>query len=285
MPERTTVNHSGTRDARRSTRRAFLRRSGVATLAAGALVAGLPRTTYASTSSVYLDRQTWDAWHEEFYRSGDGLPDEPNDDTVRGKSGGLAWGQSYLMAGLLRMYNAYGDTRYLDRLIENIDLVLSMRDSEGGVIDYKGESLPAWRANHPYTVGAVALVDDQGRPTLEVRVGRVYSSTTSVTVRPGSEPDTFDLDVVHGQSGDRHIYAGLSMDPSSSNYAVRRLYDAYPATVLATARDLRPTPDAAGNPVPGTYQMTSLPTIFAVHTGMITYPMATFVRLVRETPR
>ncbi len=80
------------------------------------------------------------------------------------------------------------------------------------------------------------------------------------------------------------MYAGLSMDPSSPNYAVRRLYDAYPATVLGTARDLRETPAAAGDPVPGIFQMTSLPTIFAVHTGMITYPIASFVKLVQRSP-
>jgi hypothetical protein len=268
-----------------STRRTFLQRSGAATLAAGAFTAGLMRPANAATDSIYLDRQTWDAWHEEFYRSGgDGQPDEPNDDTAHGKSGGLGWGQSYLLAGLLRMYEAYGDTRYLDRLIENTDLVLSVRDSERGVSDYKGESLPAWRANHPYTVGTVELSDAEGRPTLEVRVGRVYSSTTSVTVSAGTEPGTFDLTVVHGQSGNRRTYAGLSMDPTGPTYAVRRLYDAYPATVLATARDLRQTPDAAGVPAPGTFPMTSLPTIFAVHTGMITFPIASFVRLVRQSP-
>ncbi|MEQ4203918.1 hypothetical protein [Actinopolymorpha sp. B9G3] len=183
------------------------------------------------------------------------------------------------------MYAAYGDTRYLDRLVENTDLVLSVRDSERGVTDYKGESLPAWRANHPYTVGVVELLDASGRPTLEVRVGRVYSSSTSVTVVAGSEPGTFDLTVLHSQSGNRRTYAGLSMDPASPNYVVRRLYDAYPATVLGTARDLRETPSAAGDPAPGTYQMTSLPTIFAVHTGMITFPISGFVRLVRHSPR
>jgi hypothetical protein len=292
MSERNSAHHPNfLRSPAGSSRRTFLRRTGLSTLGAGLVAAstGLPAHAATPTTGAgvdYTDRHTWDAWHEEFYRSGvDGQPDQPNDDSVPGgKSGNLGWGQSYLLAGLLRMYLAHRDTYYLDRMIENTDLVLSVRDSERGVTDYRGASLPAWRANHPYTVGSVALADAQGRPSLEVRVGRVYSSTTSVTVRAGSTPGVFDLDVLHGQSGNRRTYAGLNMDPASANYVVRRLYDAYPATVLATARDLRETPSAAGDPAPGQYQMTSLPTVFAVHTGMITYPIASFVRLVWRTP-
>lgn len=274
------------RPRRTSTRRTFLRSSGITALATGVVAGGILRPAHASSaSSIFTDRATWDRWHDEFYASGGiGQPGEPNDDTIHGGSGGLAWGQSYLLAGLLRMYHAYGDTSYLDRFVENTELVLSVRDSERGVTDWRGLSLPAWRANHPYTVGAVELADEQGRPTLEVRVGRVYSGSTSVTVRAGSQPGTFDLDVLHSQSGNRRTYSGLTMDPASPDYAVQRLYDAYPATVLATAVDLRETPTAGGNPAPGTFQMTSKPSIFAVHTGMITYPMASFVRLIRSSP-
>lgn len=286
MSETSHPHHTSTSTSPGTTRRGFLRRSGLTALATGAVASGLVLPSSAAATSIFTDKQTWDDWHEEFYRSGGtGQPGDPNDDTVSGKSGGLAWGQSYLLAGLLRMYRAYGDLAYLDRFVENADLVLSVRDSERGVTDWRGESLPAWRATRPYTVGAVELADDQGRPTLEVRVGRVYSSTTTVTVRAGSRAGTFDLDVLHAQSGNRRTYSALTMDPSSPDYAVRRLYDAYPAVVLATARDLRDAPDAAGDPAPGRFPMTSKPNIFAVHTGMITYPMASFVRLVRQSPK
>lgn len=266
-------------------RRDFLRRTGLTAVAA-APIATMTLPARAADSSVYLDRATWDTWLEQFFRERkDGMPDQPNDDTVTGDSGGLGWGASYLLAGFMRMYQAYGDTRYLDRMIESTDAVLSMRDSERGVTDYLGRSLPAWRANHPYTVGTVDLTDAEGRPALQVRAGRVYSSTTSVTVIPGPSPDLFGLDVRHAQSGNRHVYSWLSMDPASPDYAVRRVYDAYPAVVLATALDLRESPAAAGVPAPGTYQMTSLPAVFAVHTGMITYPIAQFVRTVLHTPK
>jgi hypothetical protein len=273
--------------AHTSSRRDFLRRTGLVTLAAGSAgtaVGALP--AHAAEGSIYLDRATWDAWLEQYFRERkEGMPDEPNDDTVKPRSGGLGWGASYLLAALMRMYHAYGDTRYLDRMIESTDAVLSMRDSERGVTDYRGRSLPAWRATDPYTVGTVDLVDADGRPSLQVRAGRVYSGSTSVTVIAGATADRFDLDIRHAQSGNRRVHTGLSMDPASPDYAVRRLYGAYPAVVLVTALDLRETPAAAGVPAPGTFRMTSLPTIFAVHTGMITLPIAHFVRTVLHTPK
>ncbi|WP_298330645.1 hypothetical protein [Haloactinopolyspora sp.] len=268
-----------------ATRREFLRRTGWTSLAVGAVVAGLGAPAHAAGGVDYLARRTFDDWDHEFHTAGgSGQPGEPNDDATATGSGALSWGQSYVLSGLIRMYEAYRDPYYLDRFVENADLVLSVRDSERGVTNYLGESLPAWRANHPYTVGAVELTDAQGRATLEVRMGRVYCDSGTVTVRPAGSPGTFNLHVVHEQSGSQQTFSDLSMDPASPNYVVRRLYDAYPGAVLVTARDLRTSPDEAGDPLEGQYAMSSLPGIFAVHTGMITYPMASFVRIVRASP-
>ena len=268
-----------------TTRREFLRRTGWTSLAVGAVAAGLGSPAHASSGVDYLARQTFDDWDLEFHTGhGSGQPDQPNDDATPSGSGALSWGQSYVLSGLIRMYEAYRDPYYLDRFIDNADLVLSVRDSERGVANYLGESLPAWRANHPYTVGTVELADARGRPALEIRMGRVYCDSATVTVRPAGSPGTFNLHVVHGQSGSQQTFTDLSMDESSPNYVVRRLYDAYPGTVLITGRDLRTSGDQAGAPAEGEYSMSSLPGIFAVHTGMITYPMASFVRIVRASP-
>lgn len=268
-----------------TSRREFLRRTGWTSIALGGVAAGLGAPAYAATGIDYTARQTFDDWDREFHtQGGSGQPDEPNDDATATGSGALSWGQAYVLSGLINMYEAYRDPYYLDRFIENTDLVLSVRDSERGVTNYLGESLPAWRANHPYTVGTVELADAQGRRTLEVRMGRVYCDSATVTVSPGGSPGGFNLHVIHGQSGSRQTFADLSMDPSSRSYVVRRLYDAYPGAVLVTARDLRVSPDDAGEPAEGQYRMASLPGIFAVHTGMITYPIASFVRIVRASP-
>ncbi|RJQ29718.1 MAG: hypothetical protein C4589_04475 [Peptococcaceae bacterium] len=62
----------------------------------------------------------------------------------------LAWGESYVMDAYVTMYDATGDTRYLDKLVTHANAVLAQRDSVRGVTDYRGLSLPAWR-NGRYT--------------------------------------------------------------------------------------------------------------------------------------
>lgn len=160
-------------------RRDFLRVSGLA-VAGTALATATP--AYA-TGIDYTARQTFDDWDRLFQQGGPGQPDQPNDNTnADGRSGMLAWSQSYVLLGLVRMYETYRDTYYLDRLVENIDQVLSVRDSVRGVTDYRGLSLPAWRADHPYTTGYTTLADSNGHPLLEVRQALPYAEDTTVSV-------------------------------------------------------------------------------------------------------
>ncbi|GAA3778499.1 hypothetical protein GCM10022225_78010 [Plantactinospora mayteni] len=268
-----------------ASRRDLLRLSGLA--AAGTLVGvGLaPPAARADGGSGYTARQTFDDWDRLFQAGSPGQPDQPNDNTnADGRSGMLAWSQSYVLLGLVRMYETYKDTYYLDRLIENIDQVLSVRDSERGVSDYRGLSLPAWRADYPYTVGFTTLRDSEGRPTLEVRSALTYANDVTVTVLAGTRPDTFTLEVVNAQSNRTATIADLTMDPTSGDYAVLRFYQSSIGPLMWTVRDVRESPTAAGNPAPGSFPMLSKPVIFAVHTGMITYPIASFVRIVRQSP-
>ncbi|GAA4991303.1 hypothetical protein [Actinopolymorpha pittospori] len=273
-------------------RRGFLRGVGASALAwggAGLLGtsafegwSGAPAlaTTADGSGFDYTARDTFDTFDRLFHDSGGaGQPDQPNE------AGGLAWGQSYVLAAFMRMYAAYRDTYYLDRLVHNTDLVLGVRDSARGVTDYTGRSQPAWRAANPYTVGAVRLTDDAGLDVLEVRSALTYADQTTATVRAGSSVDRFTLEVSNARTGATATFADVTMDPASADYVVRRVYDAYPTPTMVTARDLRPTPTAAAPPRWGAFGLTSQPVIFAVHTGMITYPIATFVATVYAEPR
>jgi hypothetical protein len=186
-----------------------------------------------------------------------------------------------VLLGLVRMYETYRDTYYLDRLIENIDQVLSVRDSERGVTDYRGLSLPAWRADHPYTTGYTTLADSTGHPVLEVRQALSYAEDTTVSVLPGSRPDTFTLRLVNVFVNRTVTHTDLTMDPASPDYAVARIYDASPGPLQLTARAVEP----GGVPVAGDFPMKTKAVIFAVHTGMITYPIASFVRIVQRSPQ
>jgi hypothetical protein len=266
-----------------ATRRDFLRVSGLA--AAGAVAGtGLVLPSAHAAEIDYTNRRTFDDWDRLFQQGSPGQPDQPNDNTnADGRSGMLAWSQSYVLLGLVRMYETYKDPYYLDRLIENVDQVLSVRDSERGVTDYRGLSLPAWRSDHPYTVGFTTLADGNGRPTLEVRSALTFANDTTVTVVSGSRPDTFTLRAVNGTR--TMTVSDLSMDPASPDYVVSRFYAAPIGTLMLTVRDVRDNPAAAGTPALGDFPLLSKPVIFAVHTGMITYPIASFVRIVRESPK
>jgi hypothetical protein len=79
------------------------------------------------------------------------------------------------------------------------------------------------------------------------------------------------------------VFANLSLDPTSTNYAVDRILAAYPTPTMVTAVDLRSAGTA--RPAFGSFALASEPVVFTVHTGMITYPMAWFARLVGESPR
>jgi hypothetical protein len=72
------------------------------------------------------------------------------------------------------------------------------------------------------------------------------------------------------------------MARESPDYAVTRVNGAFAASrVRVTVADVS---DGTGAPpAPGVTRLASQPYVFAVHTGMITYPLARFVRLV-HTP-
>ncbi|WP_052667008.1 hypothetical protein [Nitriliruptor alkaliphilus] len=258
------------------TRRRLLHNA--AGLTAGGLVAASLRGALASPAlaATSLDYTTPTAFaaFDAAYQSGGQGPDNNNE------AGALAWQQSYALRSFVVMYLAHGDTSYLDRLISNVDIMLTHRDSERGVTDHRGLSLPAWRTMNPYTLGVCELTDASGQPTLEIRSGRNHADTAHVTVTHGAG-DTFSLVVRNERFDFTDTFDGLTMDPSSADYAVKRIYDDYPGTILCTAHDQ----DRGTRPAEGTYDMFAQPVILGVHTGMITYPIASFVRIVRSDPR
>ncbi|GAA0934248.1 hypothetical protein GCM10009560_41200 [Nonomuraea longicatena] len=246
-------------------------------LGAGAL-ASLPSMARAASTSAaydYTARATFDEFDRVFHQSGAaGQPGDTNE------AGGLAWGQSYVLMGFVRMYEAYGDPHYLDRLVTNLDLILANRDSVRGVTDHRGRSLPGWRAKAPYTVGLVTLKDAAGQDLVEIRTARTYADNAVATVRAGTSADRFTLEVRNNRTNLVATFPDVSLDPAAPDYVVTRVLDAYPTPTLVTARELRTAPAAGAMPVLGETPFVSQPVLFTVHTGMITYPMAAFARLV-----
>lgn len=223
------------------------------------------------------------------FNGGNGWKEETNDKDSSGLSGKLAWGQAYSLQAYVLMYQTYKDTYYLDKIIDHVDHVLANRDSERGVVDYQGKSHPAWRADHHYTTGAVVVPDASGRPALEVRTAMAYADEAIAVITAGSTPGTFGLDVTHHFYGRTTSYQNLSLDPTSSNYAVDRVLRGFrtekPQRVQVTVKDVREGPRGADALVPGAYPLVSKPYVFEVHTGQIVLPMVEFARIVLSDPR
>lgn len=202
--------------------------------------------------------------------------------------GNYAWSESYVMMGLVTMYQATGDTAYLDRFIEHADVVLSKRDSVLGRLDYQGRALPGWSAGEHYSIGEIRLLDAAGRPALYLRSSMTgYNNETKVTVTAGATPNHFTLHVLNERTNREDRFENLSMDPTSGDYAVLRIHASKLAQPFGYMRlKVKDLLLAAGRspsvPAPVATLMAPSRMLWPVHQGMILEPMTRFARLVRE---
>ncbi|HLS14361.1 MAG TPA: hypothetical protein VK095_07580 [Beutenbergiaceae bacterium] len=197
------------------------------------------------------------------------------------EAGLYAWGESYYLNGLLLMYQAHADESYLDRFEDRLDHILASTDKARGVSDYSGRSGPCWRAAGNYTAGHGELTLDDGSPGIQVRWAGATSSDATATVTR-IEAGRFDLELNHPAS--THTLTNLSLDPAAENYAVDAVSEVYATGARWTAIDHRPEHADADELAEGTVEFEPQFYAFAVHTGMMTLPMARYVRLVRSTP-
>ncbi|TCC52561.1 hypothetical protein E0H75_02015 [Kribbella capetownensis] len=260
-------------------RRTLLGAAGV-----GALGWGLSSHTTARAASADAEEWTTRAKFDALdlgFNNGNGRKDELNEDR-----GAVGWGEAYILQAYLLMWEAYRDPYYLDKTIDHADHMLATRDSVRGVSDWRGLSLPAWRIYWPYSAGELALADVQGRPSLRLRTAWTFAESLDVTASAGTSPGTFKITTYHRDKHVGRTYDNLTMDPGSADFAVRRINAAFDGRVdLLTAKDLRPSPDAAGDPAPLVDTMHSAYFHSSVHSGQAAYPLAWFGRIVATTPR
>ena len=207
------------------------------------------------------------------------------------RTGQLAWGEAYALEAYLVMYEATGDTAYLDILIDHADAVLAGRDSERGWTDYRGLSLPGWQAAGHYSIGEAVLRDAHGREALYLRVASTGNNhATRAHVAPvAGRAGFFDLRIENPENRYDHTFQGLSMDPADERYAVSALLASTLAdpwgSVRLYAEDRRPEPARDGTPLAeGSFAFTPPPYLWPVHQGRITFPLISFARLVYEDP-
>lgn len=235
--------------------------------ATGAL--GLPSWPAAQAAGVsgFATREVWDAAYEKL-----------NFQVVDNEGGQLAWGASYLMLGIMRMYEAYRDPIYLDHFVEVADQVLAQTDEVRGVTDHAGRSGPVWRTGGSYTAGAAVITDAAGAELFEVRYAWSNATAATVEVRAG---DQGRFTVVLRHPSTTVTLADVTLDPSSPDYVVTKINkEAYHPNRRWTAKDLRTNPTDDVVPATGVKPFAQRYYTFAVHTGMINYPLALFARIV-----
>lgn len=199
------------------------------------------------------------------------------------ETGLYAWGESYFLLGLLRMYEAHGDTRYLDTFESRADHLLSTTDRAREVTDYRGVSGPVWRAAGNYTASHGTVTNAEGRPLVQLRWAgtRGAETTAEITEAAGG---TFDLELRNPAITNAVTLTGVSLDPDSESYIVDAVNAAYTTSTRWTAEELRSAPGAEPAPPPGTIPFESQYYVFPVHTGMIVYPLAKYARMMIEAP-
>lgn len=237
-----------------------------------------PLTTNACT----IDKYTFDTLNSTrfaSYRHADNV------------TGTLAWGNAYVMEAYTVMYEATRDTVYLDLLIELADAALDKRDSEQGWVDYRGRSLPGWQAAGPYNIGEVTLSDQQGQPSLYLRVASVGSNDeTRVSVKNSTDkPGYFDIRIWNLTNDYDAVFSALTMDPQDERYAphvisASSLGDPWGTVRMQVEDQVTWWEGAWHNPVPVEKAFFVPPYLWAVHQGRIVFPLITLARLVYEDP-
>lgn len=195
------------------------------------------------------------------------------------EAGGYAWGASYYLLGLLRMYEAHGDTDYLDRFGRYADLLLKTTDSARGVTDYAGRSGPVWRTSGAYTASHGTIQDGEGRDLVQLRWAwsQPQNATAEISEVSG---DTFTLTLRNPATTTVVTLSGVNLDPASEQYVVDQVNAAYDPWLRWTAKDLREQAEPAAAPPAVKINFVPQFYVFAVHTGMVTYPLAKYARIV-----
>ncbi|SDS31615.1 glycoside hydrolase family 88 protein [Microlunatus soli] len=195
------------------------------------------------------------------------------------EGGGYAWGASYYLLGLLRMYQAHRDRGYLDRFADYADTVLNRTDTARGVTDYAGRSGDVWRTAGNYTAAHGTVTTADGTPAVQVRWAGTRGAETSGTIS-AVVGDRFTL-TLNNPTAAALTLTDVSLDPADDRYLVALINAAYKTSARWTAVELREQPAAA--PVGTTMRFAIQYYVFAVHTGMISYPLAKFARIVLDS--
>jgi hypothetical protein len=254
----------------------FSRRTLILGTTAGGVAAwaGIPALSASADPLVYDSPQAFDVAQAGY------LASDPQDN----EAGVYAWGESYFLLSLLRMYEAHQDERYLRTFEDRAHHLMKTTDHARHVKDYAGRSGKVWRTAGNYTAGHGVLPDGDGKPAIQLRWAGSRSAESNAEVSNVAD-GTFDLVLRNPATTTVVTLRGVSLDPAAPTYVVTAVNNAYTAALRWTAADLRTTPAATPAPAPATITFQSQYYVFAVHTGMIAFPLARYARMVLQSPK
>lgn len=243
---------------------------------AGALAAGTAawalggRVTAQAATLDYAGPEAFDVAEKGYFEQG----------FTDNESGGYAWGASYYLLGLLRMYQAHQDVDYLDRFVDHARTVLGRTDAARGVSDYAGRSAAVWRTAGDYTAAHGTVSTADGTAAVQLRWAGTHGAETTGTISAVAD-GRFTITLANPATSQLTL-DDVSLDPADDRYLVELVNAAYTSSARWTAVELREEPGPA--PVATTVDFASQYYVFAVHTGMISYPMAKYARIVFDSP-
>lgn len=200
-----------------------------------------------------------------------------------GERATIAWSMGHYLESEVLMYKATKDPLYLNRIIDVMDKILDLRDSEVGRVNEYGENPPIWSAGSRYGWGKSVLKNENGEEVVEVLtygtwevntgiVGEFRNSNddTYITVLEGSTEGTFQIKVENERKDFNRIYDELKLEEKGiilDDESVR-------ITVLKASDGL---PEFQGKEYIG-----NILTTRAVHTGLLFTPMIQLAEAIKK---
>lgn len=204
----------------------------------------------------------------------------------------LAWLEAPNLHAMVDLYEATGNTKYLDELVRRADQAISHRDDRRDVADATGKVHKCWSMASKYTVAEATLAGPDGRAVIKLR-SIPYANNQLTRVRVVTHDDgRFDLLVTNPQWKRDESFTNLTAAPTGDRYfprvinAPRTTPNPPHGTCTEHSLLLRAEPigDSPAVPAAQDLKLTPLPLSYGGYVGIIYYPMLRFADLVRRDP-
>ncbi len=208
----------------------------------------------------------------------------------KGLLGTNAWSISPVLESDLIMYEVTKDPKYLNRLIDNLDLIIKERDCIKGRKNFKGEISPTWSSGNLYHSTFEDLKNKKGEPIIRViTYGKELwsplwngNNTTYITVSAGTNLNSFKVRIDNPE----RIYIGSEecFDETYDNLNFGKneiILDNEHVKIIKLKKGAKSPED---NPISFERRMIENQLQpYVVHTGLYTKTMADLVYLIKNS--